>query len=104
MVEKEAITYSTKVLWKNTPQLLMEGEINIAIIPVASDRCVIGFTDNLPEGLKKSIENLKKNAQVISGQNPSVIQIFTKKGISGTKVIDLLAEWLDKEGMELKEA
>lgn len=103
MVEKEVIRYSTKVSWRDTPQLLIEGEINIAVIPVASDRCVIEFTDNLAEGLRESIENLERNAQVISGQNPSVIQIFTKKGISGTKVIDLLAEWLDKEGMELKE-
>jgi hypothetical protein len=103
MVEKEVITYSTKVPWKDVPQLLIEGEINLVIIPVDSNRCVIEFTDNLPERLRENIENLERNAQIISGQNPSVIQIFTKKGISGTKVSDLLVEWLDKEGMELKE-
>jgi len=103
MVEKEVIKYSTKVPWKDTPRLLIEGEINIAIIPVTSDRCVIEFTDNLPERLRESIENLERNAQAISGQNPSVIQIFTKKGISETKVSKILVEWLDKEGMELKE-
>jgi len=103
MVEKEVIKYSTKIPWKDVPQLLIEGEINLVIIPVDSDRCVIEFTDNLPERLRENIENLERNAQVISGQNPSVIQIFTKKGISETKVSDLLVEWLDKEGMELKE-
>lgn len=103
MVEKEVIRYSTKVLWKDVPQLLIEGEINLVIIPVDSDRCVIEFTDNLPKGIRENIENLERNAQIISGQNPSVIQIFTKKGISGTKVSGLLVEWLDKEGMELKE-
>jgi hypothetical protein len=103
MVEKEVITYSTEAPWKDVPQLLIEGEINIAIIPVDSDRCVIEFTDNLPERLRENIKKFERNAQVISGQNPSVIQIYTKKGISGTKVSDLLAKWLDKEGMELKE-
>ena len=103
MVEKEVIKYSTKIPWKDVPQLLIEGEINLVIIPVDSDRCVIEFTDNLPERLRENIENLERNAQIISGQNPSVIQIFTKKGISETKVSDLLVEWLDKEGMELKE-
>ncbi len=103
MVEKEVIKYSTKIPWKDVPQLLIEGEINLVIIPVDSDRCVIEFADNLPERLRENIENLERNAQVISGQNPSVIQIFTKKGISETKVSDLLVEWLDKEGMELKE-
>ena len=103
MVEKEVIKYSTKIPWKDVPQLLIEGKINLVVIPVDSDRCVIEFTDNLPERLRENIENLERNAQIISGQNPSVIQIFTKKGISGTKVSDLLVEWLDKEGMELKE-
>jgi hypothetical protein len=103
MVEKEVIKYSTKIPWKDVPQLLIEGEVSLVIIPVDSNRCVIEFTDNLPERLRENIENLERNAQIISGQNPSVIQIFTKKGISGTKVSDLLVEWLDKEGMELKE-
>jgi hypothetical protein len=103
MVEKEVIKYSTKIPWKDVPQLLIEGEINLVVIPVDSDRCVIEFTDNLPERLRENIEKLERNAQIISGQNPSVIQIFTKKGVSGTNVSDLLAEWLDKEGMELKE-
>ena len=103
MVEKEVIKYSTKIPWKDVPQLLIEGEINLVIIPVDSNRCVIEFTDNLPERLRENIENLERNAQIISGQNPSVIQIFTKKGISETKVSDLLVKWLDKEGMELKE-
>jgi hypothetical protein len=103
MVEKEVIKYSTKIPWKDVPQLLIEGEVSLVIIPVDSNRCVIEFTDNLPERLRENIENLERNAQIISGQNPSVIQIFTKKGISETKVSDLLVEWLDKEGMELKE-
>ncbi|MBU0572721.1 hypothetical protein KKH23_02730 [Patescibacteria group bacterium] len=103
MIEKEGIRYSTNVPWKDVPQLLIEGEIDLVIVPVDSDRCVIEFTDNLPERLREGLGNFERNAQIISGQNPSVIQIYTKKGISGTKVSDFLAEWLHKEGMELRE-
>ena len=103
MVEKEVIKYSTKVLWKEIPHLLMEGEINLVIFSVERDRCIIEFTDNLPERAREGLENIERNARVISGQNPSVIRIYTKKGISETKVSDFLVEWFRKEGVELKE-
>lgn len=103
MVEKEVIKYSTKVPWKEAPRLLMEGEINLVIFPVERDRCIIEFTDNLPERIREGLENIERNSQVISGQNPSVIRIYTKKGITETKVSDFLVEWFSKEGVELKE-
>jgi hypothetical protein len=81
----------------------MEGEIKLVIFPVERNRCIIEFTDNLPERIKEGLENIERNARVISGQNPSVIRIYTKKGITETEVSDFLAEWLHEEGMELKE-
>lgn len=102
MVEKEVIKYSMEVPWKETSRLLMEGEINLIIFPVERNRCIIEFTDNLPERIREGLENIEKNARVISGQNPSVIRIYTKKGISETEVSDFLVEWSHEEGMELK--
>lgn len=103
MIEKEVIKYSTKVPWEEPSRLLMEGEINLVKFPVERDRCIIEFTDNLPERVREGLDNIERNARVISGQDPSIIQIYTKKGITETKVSDFLVEWFRKEGVELEE-
>ncbi|MGB6838870.1 MAG: hypothetical protein WBE27_01145, partial [Microgenomates group bacterium] len=103
MVEKESIKMCPEAPWKMTPDLLQQKKISLAMTSNFKDRCIIEFTDLLPSGLRRVFEDLDASACIISGQNPSVIQIFTAEGVSRDVVMKKTVQWLKEAGIDLEE-
>lgn len=100
MLERETIRISTDAPWNETPSLLEKKTIDVAIKPTYKDKCIIEFTDRLPQGLREVFENLDLATRSISGRDPRLYQFYASD-VTADEAISIIDEWAKKEGIKL---
>lgn len=102
MCRRERIRYSTEVAPGNISQKLLKREVDVIINPIngCKDQYLIAFRNDLDRCLRWSLGRFKRKTRLISGQKPSVIEIFTKED-SNKKVLKF-RDKLQKKGIEIK--
>ena len=102
MVEREDIKVSRNAPWNKTPSLLEEGAIDVVIKTARKGKCIVEFTEELPEELREILEGLDLNAHSISGREPKLYQLYAKD-ITENDVMCIIDGWVKIEGIGLKE-
>lgn len=101
MVERETLRISTDAPWNETPRLLKEEILDVALKTTPKGICILEFTDDLPEELREIFEGLDLTVHSVSGREPTVIQLFVKN-ISENDVLCIIDGWAEKEGINLQ--
>lgn len=90
MVER-LLKYGVNLPWKKVPDLLEEGEVDLAVTST-NNRVIVEFRSDIENEIKEVLERIDGSARVVSGQNPSTIMIYAKEGVSADSILQKIKE------------